>query len=134
MTSRRGNFKYMGSPPWCFILYSILYNRFDLFNHHPFGLNYYRRCLLRSLKAALDILATDISYGHEVPIDNSVLSVGCGSLAAARRNCLGVRCVPKVASHDSVFSVSFGEKRRLELILQGPESAHKRHLRSSQLA
>jgi hypothetical protein len=32
-----------------------------------------------------------------------------GVLAAAHRNLLGVRCVPISASHDSVFSVSFGE-------------------------
>jgi hypothetical protein len=37
------------------------------------------------------------------------MSVSVGSLAAARRNYLGVRCVPISASHDSVFSVSFGE-------------------------
>ena len=36
---------------------------------------------------------------------------------------LGVRCVSFFASRDTVFSVSYGENRHLEMIVQGRESA-----------
>jgi hypothetical protein len=31
--------------------------------------------------------------------------------------------LPKAEAHDAIFSVSFGEKRRLEMIFQKPKSA-----------
>jgi len=37
------------------------------------------------------------------------MRVCCGSLSAGHRNYLGVRCVPKAASHDLIFGVRFGE-------------------------
>jgi hypothetical protein len=55
------------------------------------------------------------------------MSVGSGSISAAHRECLSVRCVPNSEAQVELFSVSFGENRRSDSVCQGRESAHKRH-------
>jgi len=44
------------------------------------------------------------SKGHKAAILILELRISVGSLTAARRNYLGVRCVPFAASHESLFS------------------------------
>jgi hypothetical protein len=42
------------------------------------------------------------------------MSVSIGLISEARRNYLGVRCVPISASHESLFSVSFADYPALD--------------------
>jgi hypothetical protein len=66
-------------------------------------------------------------FGHKAAILILELRISVGSLTAARRNYLGVRCVPKAVSHDAVFSVPSGEKRRSNSVPQRRLSARMRH-------
>ena len=53
-----------------------------------------------------------------------------GSLAANRRNSLGVRFVPFSVSQAVALSVTFGENRRSKLIFQRRKSAHNGQFKS----
>jgi hypothetical protein len=48
----------------------------------------------------------NISFGHEVALDNSVPSVGFGSVFAARRKLLSVRNVPEAEVNPGNLNVS----------------------------
>jgi hypothetical protein len=62
--------------------------------------------------------------GHKAAMLILELRISVASLTAARGNYLGVRCVPKAASHDSLFSVSFGDNRPSNSQRQRPSCAH----------
>jgi hypothetical protein len=55
------------------------------------------------------------SKGHIAAILILALRISVGSLTAARRNYLGVRCVPFSAPYDAIFSVSYVEKQSLRI-------------------
>ena len=46
------------------------------------------------------------------------MGVAFGSISEPYRNYLGVRCVPKIALDQEFTSVSFGENRRSESIIE----------------
>jgi hypothetical protein len=49
-------------------------------------------------------------FGHKAAILILELRISVGSITAARRNYLGVRCVPFAEAQVAPTSVSFGEK------------------------
>ena len=56
-----------------------------------------------------EVTTVDVRSGSVFAAHRKFLSVRCVLLTAARFNYLGVRCVPFAASHDTFFSVSYGE-------------------------
>jgi hypothetical protein len=51
----------------------------------------------------------NVSHGHLAVLDTSVPGVVFGSLTAARRNYLSVRCVPEAEVSPGILNVGFGE-------------------------
>jgi hypothetical protein len=56
----------------------------------------------------VEVIWLNVGSGREAAILILELGISVGSLTAARRNYLGVRCVPFSAPYDAIFSVSFG--------------------------
>jgi hypothetical protein len=66
-------------------------------------------------------------FGRDAAILILELRISVGSLTAAHNNYAGVRCVPNSEAQITLFSVSYGDNRRSELICQRRKSAQKRH-------
>jgi hypothetical protein len=80
-------------------------------------------CLIPAGQSCQNFAARHTGYLPRLLLIDASARVALRSFLAARFKNLGVRCVPFAASHEGLFSVSFGENGRSELIFQSRKSA-----------